>query len=149
MKTNQLWRVTCKRQYTTQSTNQWLTINCNLIRIVLWNYAIIIRIFTLNQATRKISFCKRNLCRTLIKTNNNITTILWKNILQQWSRLLWKNKWCWRITLNREVLISYKLMTIAGNNSQTILFQIEINTIHHWAKLVLCCCKEWASQTIW
>ena len=48
------------------------------------------------------------------------------------------------LALDGEDLVAYQLMTIGSHHSQTIGTQIEIDTVHHRAQLVLSCSEDGA-----
>ena len=92
METNQIARIVGKWLNTTQSCQQSKTINTYLVRIILWNYRVVVGVAALNQAALQHAVTIINLSVTLIKADSNIATILAKQILQQVCWLLWQDK---------------------------------------------------------
>ena len=137
MEADQVAGVVGEGLHAAQGSQQCLTVNSQLVGVVLWNHAVIVRIATLNQSTDNLAIAIADLGIALIEADGHITTVLTQQGLQQGGGFLRQDEGGRLLALDAQHLVAHQLMTVAGNDSQALWSQVEVDTVHHGAQFIL------------
>ena len=148
MEADEVAGVVGKRLHVAQSTQQRQAVNGQHIGVVLRNHRVVVGITALNETAGDASLVKADFSIALIKADDDVTTFLLEHVAQQRCRLLRKDKRCRLFALDVEHFVAYKLVTVTSNDGEALRRQVEIDTIHDGAQLILSRCKQGTSQIV-
>ena len=148
MEADEVAGVVGKGLHATQGAEQSLTVDGELVGIVLGNHGVVVGIASLDKAALDGAIAEVHLGIALVEADDDVATVLTQQVLQQRGGLLGQDEGGGLLALHREHLVAYQLVTIACHNGQPIGGQVEVDAVHHGAQLVLCRCEERAVDVV-
>ena len=148
MEADQVARVVGEGLHTAQGGQQSETVHTQLVGVVLRDDAVIVGVAALDESALEDAFAVVDLSIALVEADDHVATVLAQQVTQQVGGLLRQDEGSGLLTLDGKHLVAHQLMSVAGHHSQSVGGQVEVDTVHHGAQLVLCRSEDGAVDVL-